>query len=866
MSPRSSQPLDELFSSIFGDLFSQPPNPDYEEPEYFRLTKELDTGFPPIFEFLQPYVEEILRRIANVLSGVWDFFQDKLREALEWLWGNIAYPLVIFSIDVWLITDEWTRGWGEPWRSIGRLLLFPAAFAYKGFRDYVGPALSNAVNEVKRYFDGAVGGVFDAVRNAFSPIFKPLEDFANTVYDFLTKTLPDWLKSAAEFFTSLPQRIVDLYNWIREKFEVGWTGLVEFFTKTLPDWLDAVKRFFIELPDRLRRFFLEEFPSTVKDFLKNAWDWLSENVGKPVIEGVQAIFSKIEDAVRGFFRSVVEFYRDLVGEYERGGFEAVLERLLPLMVAGLGIAVVVDIVSLKIVGSGIDPQAIRQFLDRTVFKFVDLELFTSVFLAIAVQKPLEYVTKRMFRTERPSPGDALRFLSKNLITEEEALSYLQIAGYPDEIARVYLRSIYREPPFEAVFAAYKRGKIDEREYRTWLSILNIDRAETLSGTLYPYKVLEEAAYRLPSPFLIAQAMETGEVSEDVLRRMLEYDLVHPEFVDVMVNALKWRALRDERSLLRRYIIDLFSEGSLKLDEFQHYLGVLGVAPDLMKSIVEVADLNRRKTIRRRALSYLERQFLEGYMDRNEFTDKLVSYGFDEELVREYVALLEYVRDNYMVVKETKDERSSLKSSLVNKYKRGLLTDEELEQELRKLNLNDIEIALTVARAKLEFDAEQKEILFNDLIERLKQGRLSKSEFTDQCQRLGIRYERCMAYADYYWSKYIGDEFLVITKDERSALASAYLKKFTMGFMTEEELREKLKKLMYTDEEIALRIERALVEDEVKYLSDVLTEADALLKKGEISPEEYVSYLVSLGMRQERAEARMRRVLAGVKRR
>jgi 3-phosphoglycerate kinase len=180
-------------------------------------------------------------------------------------------------------------------------------------------------------------------------------------------------------------------------------------------------------------------------------------------------------------------------------------------------------------------------------------------------------------------------------------------------------------------------------------------------------------------------------------------------------------------------------------------------------------------------------------------------------------------------------------------------------------LNEIEIALTVARARLEFDAEQKEILFKDLVERLRQGRLSKTEFSDQCQRLGIRYERCMAYADYYWSKYIGDEFLVITKDERSALASAYLKKFTMGFMTEEELREKLKKLMYTDEEIALRIERALVEDEVKYLSDVLTEADALLKKGEISYEEYVQYLVSLGMREERARARANRVLAGARR-
>jgi hypothetical protein len=520
--------------------------------------------------------------------------------------------------------------------------------------------------------------------------------------------------------------------------------------------------------------------------------------------------------------------------------------------------------SVKVMGTGIDLHNVSETVRSIISSFFDIRMFTSVFLAIAVQKPLEYAAKRAFRTERPSPGDALKFLAKNIIDENEAFNYLQIAGYPDEIAEKYIRSIYREPPFEAVFTAYKRGKIDEREYRAWLTILNIDKAETLSGTLYPYRVLEEAAYRLPSPFVLTYAVETGEVPDDVLRRIFEYELMHPEFVDVMVSALKWRAARDERSLLRRYVIDNFIDGALKTTELDHYLGILGLTGDLTKSIIEVADLSRRKNIRRKALSYLEKQFLEGYMSRDEFVDKLVSYGFDDELVREYAALLQYVRDNYMVVKETKDERSALRTSLVNKYKRGLLTDEALESELRKLNLNEIEIALTIARAKLEFDAEQKEILFNDLIERLKQGRLSKSEFVDQCTRLTINYDRCLAYANYYWDKYVGDEFYVITKDERSALASAYLKKYVAGFMIEDELKEKLKKLAFTDEEIALRIERAMVEDEVKMLMDLLAEADAYLKKGEMSPEDYVEYLVSLGMRREKAEARARKILASIK--
>ena len=858
--PNSSR--NDFFFPVFEvdplKALSGPAEPLHED---LRIRRELDTGWPWPLDAVQPFFENMWNTIVNIPSKVWDFFQDKLRDALEWLWRSIAYPVVMYAWDVYRIVVEWTADWGEPWRSIGRLLLFPVAFAYKGLRDFIWPRLQELGNEMKKYFDGAFQAAADTIKSVFSPVIDPLTGFFNKAKEFFTEDMPTFFSNAYEFFTSLPSRIADLYNWVKDTFEKGWTSLVDFFTKTLPDWFEKVKSFFSEIPGKARKFFLEDLPNAVKDYLSNALEFLSERVAKPAQEGLRMLWDVIRGAIENFARTAWEAIQNLPRWISEHGIVGTLLLLLPITAIEFGIAVLIDIASLKIAGSGLDPEMIRKIISKHLDAMFDISMFTSVMFAVAVQKPLEQEVKKIFRTERPSPGDALKFLSKNIIDVDEAKYYLAIAGYPDEIADKYIKSIFREPPFSAVFAAYRRGKISEAEYRAWLSILNIDRAETLSGTLYPYRVLEEAEYRLPSPFLLAYAIETGEISEDMIRRILEYYLIHPEFIDVMVNALKWRSLRDERSLLRRYVIDLFSEGSLKLEEFEHYLGVLGVAPDLMRSIVEVADLNRRKSIRRKALSYLEKQFLEGYMDRNEFVDKLVSYGFDEDLVREYAALLQYIRDNYVVVKETRDERSSLKSSLVNKYKRGLLTDEELEQELRKLNLNEIEIALTVARAKLEFDAEQKEILFNDLIERLKQGRLSKTEFTDQCQRLGIRYERCLAYAEYYWTKYIGDEFYNITKDERSALASALLKKYLLGFMTEDELRQELKKLMFTDEEIELRIKRVVVEDEVKMLSDLVAEADSYLRKGYMEEEEYIDYLVKLGMRRERAESRAKKIAA-----
>jgi len=802
--------------------------------------------------------------IANIPGRVWSFFQDELRKALEWLWGHVSYNLVLYALDVWAITDEWTRDWQDPWRTIARLFLFPAAFMFKAYKDHIEPALSNVINETKKYFDGAFQAAADTLKSAFSPVVDPLINFANAVRDFITRDLPDFLGKATDFFKDLPGRIADFFTWIRDEAWKSIEAIKDFITKDLPDWLEKARSFLEDLPNKIVNFFTKDLPETIKDYLGKAWAWLDENIISKIKDATSNVWNTIVDNVRSFVRSAWEFFIGLPKIAEGEGPEGILARMIEMAALGFTISIAVDLIGIKVMGTGIDLNAVRERLKELFEAFFDIKMFTSVMMAIAVQKPLEHAMKRTFRTERPSPGDALKFLAKNIIDENEAMEYLAIAGYPDEIANKYIRSIFREPSFREVFTAYKRGKIDEREYNVWLKVLNIDKAELLDGVYHPHKVMEEAAYTLPSPFLLAYAVETGEVSEDVIRKILEYDLVHPEFIDVVSKALFWRAARDERSLLRRYVIDSFIEGAMKIEEFSHYLGILGISGALQSNIIEVADHARRKSIRRKALSYLEKQFLEGYMDRNDFVNQLVSYGYDEDLVREYAALLQYVRDNYMTVKETKDERSALKSSLVNKYKRGLLSDEELEQELRKLNLNEIEIALTVARAKLEFDAEQKEILFNDLIEKIKQGRLSKSEFVDQCVRLGIRYERCMTYADYYWTKYIGDEFYVITKDERSSLATALIKKYIMGFMTEDQLRQELKKLMFTDEEIELRIRRAIEEDEAKMLSDLLAEADNLLKKGEMTPEEYIEHLTSLGMRRERAEARARKILATIR--
>jgi hypothetical protein len=291
--------------------------------------------------------------------------------------------------------------------------------------------------------------------------------------------------------------------------------------------------------------------------------------------------------------------------------------------------------------------------------------------------------------------------------------------------------------------------------------------------------------------------------------------------------------------------------------------MLGVREDFANQILDIALETREKKLRSKAVSYYEKMFLEGRISRDDFISMLTQLGYEDEFARKYASLLEYVRNNYYLFTLTKDERSKLAQIYIEKYRDGLLNQNELFTKLTELAFTDWEIDLKKKLAEEEYDMQLKKDRLNTLIEQMKQGLIDRKSFVDNCASIGYVYDKCTELAEYYYTKYIGVDFYVSTKDERKALATALIKKYVDGWINEDTLREKLRKLRFLDAEIDLMIQKAQEEYESKYLSDLLAEADAMLKKQEIDISDYVDYLVSLGMSQERAEARARKILASI---
>ena len=85
----------------------------------------------------------------------------------------------------------------------------------------------------------------------------------------------------------------------------------------------------------------------------DALKFLSKNIITPMRDVLGRVWDAISGAFSSVLRSVMEFFSALPGEFERGGIEAVVARLLPVAAAGFGIALALDLASVKVVGYGL---------------------------------------------------------------------------------------------------------------------------------------------------------------------------------------------------------------------------------------------------------------------------------------------------------------------------------------------------------------------------------------------------------------------------------------------------------------------------------------------------------------------------------
>ncbi|MEM4913487.1 MAG: hypothetical protein QW579_04720 [Desulfurococcaceae archaeon] len=822
-----------------------------------ELIKAMDSGWPWPLDAVQKFFEDLYEKVVSIPSRVINRLAEGLRDALSWIWDHIFLQALYYTFDVLTITHGWFRDWREPWRSIARLLSIGAAMAYKSTVEALSPAFDRVISQVSKYFDGAAGGIFDAIRNAFSPIFDPLMQIARALHSFATERFAEAMSELRAYFTSITrfytEKVGGFYDFVRGFIERSYSEIVQgirsLVTETIPRTLNV---FF----DRTREAF--EYG------LKRIHGFISETVLPQLRSGVENVWSTIQSLLSDIVSIISGYYDRLRGYAERGDIIGIITESMPVMGLSIAAAVAVDLVSVKVAGTGIDPELIRSQVAKLLDSLIDPRLFTSIFLAIAVQKPLEHAVRYSFRTEIPSPGDLMKFYSKGWISRDDFYAYMARHGYLDFWISLYEKSLYAEPRLSEVFTAYARGIISREEYERWLEILNILREPRPGMRVPDIAIFEESLYRTPSPFLIVQAIESGALSEDELKDYLKFELIHPRFIDIMSRALLFRALRDELSQAVRALIDDYADLAVSKSEFEEQLRGIGKRPHEIELLSRVGEARRRRSIRKMFVRAALDSYLNAYIAEEELTFFLNRLGLESEAISSLLELARVSRDYFYIPRKTADERNALASRYIRMYIRGLISEDELYAKLSELMFSEDEIRLRLEIADIDKLEELRKMREEYLRELIRQGFISRTDAMDYCTRYIASVDYCREYVDLLFARFMGIEYFINTRDERSALANSLVRAYLRGLFTREDLENRLRALRFTDEEIRLRIERAEIEEMVREVEDELKALDSLLKRAEITLEDYVSHAVALGIREDVARRRAARVLTSIR--
>jgi phage-related protein len=272
----------------------------------------------------------ILHQVAGALMG----FVNTLQRLPSELWNLIPQPIKSAFEAIYNFFTKTLPEW------------------FKGLIDSLSKAVAEFAKDPLKWFQENV------LKPLWSLIPQPIKDAFQAIYDFFTKTLPEWFKG---FIEGIINFFKDPAKWLHENvFKPLWNLIPEpvrnvledirnFFTKTLPEigekvlseiikffedpgkWLqeNVLKPLWSLIPQPIKDAFeflqkliteklkqaIEALSKWWEEFTKDPVKWLTDHLVKPVVDLASKLGETITGSVKAFF--------DVMGRAISAGVSAV---------------------------------------------------------------------------------------------------------------------------------------------------------------------------------------------------------------------------------------------------------------------------------------------------------------------------------------------------------------------------------------------------------------------------------------------------------------------------------------------------------------------------------------------------------------
>jgi len=697
---------------------------------------------------------------------------------------------------------------------------------------------------------------YEAIRGAVSHIWNRITE----VYNYLSSVIHTAISAVQSTLT-------DVWNYLVEKV----SGTLEAITKGLAAIPQAIASAFQSAIS-----WIGQLIAGIGQAIMNFFTWLNQTVVQPIVKGLEWLFNWIGVAVKSFWQMLIGWFSSVSRRIQQGQWTAALEIAVPFVSGGLGINAILSVAGVKILGTGIEVGELGHYLNR----LLNPELLTTAILGTiiytSIRRPLEQCFNRMFRTALPPQEDLEAMYRRGLIKDGEYRDFLARMGYPDNVIDGYLdlanvipgisdliRFAVREaypvegpeaqlaemkkwaakqglseywadrywiahwqlPSFENLREAFWRGIIDEEDFKKF--VLKHDyRPDPWPGhKKADQQIMFELSYRLPGAIEQRWMLRWGLIDKETLIDLTRKRGMHPDWVQSVAEGIWRQMLTDERTRLLTQLRYQYRDGEISRETLAAKLKELYYSQAEIDLILQAADIEREREVKSQSLiewrnatrADFSRAFKMGLITEDAYREALKQLRYPPDIIDMLVAidkeLIEVAkqREKQRLEAELRRQTRQLtRTDLSRAFKLGVITEEQYRERLKTLGYQDAEIDTIISIDKTLIQAEQER----------EQLRKKEQEAVEAAR---------------------------LTADEKNSVKTALLYLFTHGMLPETALRERLKALGWTQDEIDLIVEAGQLKQYYTLTDQRIDAAVAEYRYGKISLEELGKKLTELGL-------------------
>jgi hypothetical protein len=807
------------------------------------------------FERLWNWIGEAVRTVIKpITDAVWGFFQ--------WLW-NLIKP----AID-WIVDKVW------------------------GFFKWLWSLISPAFNWVVEKVGGFFKWLWEGISGFFADLGRRIVTFATDIKrhfeGFVTHLLENIAKPFYEAFVGFVKWILGGLKNIAETIASGLIGSIEWLSEKIKPWILTIIN---KLRDAIsKKSPPPEFVEVAYGLIQEYHEMILEQIKKATGSGVdfaKAAQTIVTIAAPAFTIALVATGIAVAAEVFQPIKSMNIDRILYTWLGWLAIDEYITTPVLKPFQIGIlrpyeywlrkqyrpevpDIDALQEFVRRGLltkegfkdwaayhgYNDIMLELYyTASFRYPSVNDALEMLRRAVIdantfdyyleqngypksvreafakMVERiPSESELQEFLRRGLITADVFRNYLKMLGFSTAFIEAFEKSIIRLPNVNDLQDFYQRGLITEEQLKSYLKMHGYDAIAI--------DAFVKQTVKLPSVNDLQDFYGRGLITEEQLRKYLKMHGYDAVAIDAFVKqVVKIPSISD--------LQDFLSFGFITREEFNKYLKIHGIEdkflhPYYVKAlgIPAVSDL-----ISMVVREVITPEFFEWVMKKRgyvyEFKElaaageqipkvsdlpgidnwakaywenhwKLLEIGhvkeaffrgiIDEEELKKYLVWHDYKPEPRPGIHiSDRDIMSQLVWDLPGRidlrwmWESGAITEEEAKKMLKATGLHPDWIDKTVLGWKLYLFREEVGKVIQQAITDRAEGWITDDEFRERLRKLGVIEERI----EYYLSAAKAKAERELRKEKLKIAIEA----FRRDIITEEEFRESLKEIGLSEERI-----------------------------------------------------------------